>query len=87
MVVVIIVIVLVCDHVVLMSFFIFVQMVVVVVREGLQKKWKFFMTFTIEVVHILRNRRWGGGSLQMITVLHRGGPPNDYVITKKWCGK
>ena len=72
MVVVIIVIVLVCDHVVLMSFFIFVQMVVVVVREGLQKKWKFFMTFTIEVVHILRNRGWGGVS------------PNDYSFT--WGG-
>ena len=22
-----------------------------------------------------------GGSLQMITVLHGGGPPNDYIIT------
>ena len=22
-----------------------------------------------------------GGSSEMITVLHRGGPPNDYVIT------
>ena len=25
------------------------------------------------VVHILRNHGFGGGSLQMITVLHRGG--------------
>ena len=34
------------------------------------------------VVHILRNHGWGGESLQMITVLHRGGVwPNDYSIT------
>ena len=33
------------------------------------------------VVHILRNHGWGGGSSQMITVLHRGGPANDYGIT------
>ena len=29
----------------------------------------------------------GGGYLQMITVLRRGGPPNDYVIIKGWSGK
>ena len=29
----------------------------------------------------------GGGSLQMITVLHRGGPANDYGITWGWCVK
>ena len=28
-----------------------------------------------------------GGSLQMITVLHRGGPANDYGITWGWCVK
>ena len=29
--------------------------------------------------YVITNR--GGGSLQMITVLHRGGPPKDYDIT------
>ena len=32
------------------------------------------------VVHKLRNRGWGGGSSQMITVLLRGGPANEYGV-------
>ena len=46
----------------------------------------FNRTDSLGVVHILRNHG-GGGSLQMITVLHRGGPPNNYGITKGWSVK
>ena len=45
---------------------------------GFTRSTKFIAICALGVVHILRNHGKGGGSLQMITVLHRGGVSNDY---------